>query len=249
MSEIINNTSERLQELLAFTKAMIEGESGHPLVMQYKFVTDKVTPTETMEVLDILIREGIPVKKVKAWVPKILNVFYNSLKEFQWEVPSKDHFLHYLMEENRAVENVLEDIRTISKTAFSEKRKEDFELLRQRIADLIPYELHYIKKENILFPYIEKAFEGHRCLSVMWSFHDDYRQSIKNWTIFYKHLFKTYLRLAVNWENYFLLSNPLFSGKNRSFFQLLCVPSHKNNGTLCWLKVKRLVGATSHHPK
>ncbi len=180
MSELINNPSQRLKKLLAFTRAMIDGEPGHPLVLQYKSVTDKVTPTETMEVLDILIKEGMPVEKVKAWVPKILNVFYNSLKEFQWEVPSKDHFLHYLMEENRAVENVLEDIRTISKTAFSEKRKEEFELLRQRIADLIPYELHYIKKENILFPYIEKAFEGHRCLSVMWSFHDDYRQSIKN---------------------------------------------------------------------
>ncbi len=180
MSEIINSPYQRLQELLTFTRAMINGEPSYPLVKKFQPITDKVTPTETMEVLDTLIKEGMPIEKVKAWVPKILNVFYNSLKEFKWELPSHHHFLHYLMEENRAVENVLEDIRTISKTAFSEKRKEDFELLRQRISDLIPYELHYIKKENILFPYIEKAFEGHRCLSVMWSFHDDYRQSIKS---------------------------------------------------------------------
>ena len=41
------------------------------------------------------------------------------------------------------------------------------------------YESHYIKKENILFPYLERTFSQHRCLQLMWSFHDDYRRSVK----------------------------------------------------------------------
>ena len=51
--------------------------------------------------------------------------------------------------------------------------------LRALIVRLKEYELHYIKKENILFPYIEKAFPQYRCLKLMWSFHDDFRRSLK----------------------------------------------------------------------
>jgi DUF438 domain-containing protein len=55
-----------------------------------------------------------------------------------------------------------------------------FENLRQHHSKLKAYELHYIKKENILFSYIEKAFPQFRCLQLMWSFHDDFRRSMKN---------------------------------------------------------------------
>jgi len=52
--------------------------------------------------------------------------------------------------------------------------------LRSLISELAKYELHYIKKENILFPVIEKTFPQYRCLQLMWSFHDDFRNSIRN---------------------------------------------------------------------
>jgi DUF438 domain-containing protein len=51
--------------------------------------------------------------------------------------------------------------------------------LRYFINGVKDYELHYIKKENILFPYLEKTFTQHRCLQLMWSFHDDFRKSVK----------------------------------------------------------------------
>ncbi len=38
---------------------------------------------------------------------------------------------------------------------------------------------YYLIKENILFPVIEKYVPEFRCLSVMWSFHDDIRRNIK----------------------------------------------------------------------
>lgn len=179
MTQNSNMPTERVEQLLKFTKALINGEPGNPLIEKYKTYIDTVTHTETMIVLDILIKEGMPVETVKAWVPKILNVFYNSLIGFEWETPTKQHFLHYLMEENKVLNSILDEIKEISKEAFKNEDAELFFKLKELINQLVPYELHYIKKENILFPYIEKAFEGHRCLSVMWSFHDDYRDSIK----------------------------------------------------------------------
>ncbi len=171
--------TDRVEQLLNFTRALISGEQGNTLIDKYKSYIDTVNHTETMVVLDILIKEGMSVEKVKEWVPKILNVFYNSLISYKWEPPSKEHFLHYLMEENRELNKILDEIKGISKEAFKNDDVELFGKLRELLTELVPYELHYIKKENILFPYIEKAFEGHRCLSVMWSFHDDYRDGLK----------------------------------------------------------------------
>lgn len=63
-------------------------------------------------------------------------------------------------------------------------RREEAERLRRDMLEAVialePYELHYIKKENILFPYIEKTFPSYGCLKVMWAFHDDFRQSVRN---------------------------------------------------------------------
>src|SRR5690554_5818211 len=41
------------------------------------------------------------------------------------------------------------------------------------------FDSHYIKKENILFPYLEQLWESYRPLKVMWSLHDDIRKTLK----------------------------------------------------------------------
>ena len=46
--------------------------------------------------------------------------------------------------------------------------------------ELVEFEIHYVKKENILFPYLEKKWKSYRPLSVMWSLHDDIRKNLKS---------------------------------------------------------------------
>lgn len=179
MSELINTPEERLNQLISFAKGMVSGENGVELYQKYRSVTDKVTPTEAMEVLDVLLREGIPAEKLKAAIGKILNIFYKSLATFEWGKPAAGHFIHYLMLENREVEKIMTELKALSKKAFASQKTADYQKLKAKLQDLKPFELHYIKKENILFPYIEKAFPGYRCLSIMWSFHDDFRRSLK----------------------------------------------------------------------
>jgi len=179
MSELINTPQERLNQLISFAKGMVSGENGVELYHKYRSVTDKVTPSEAMEVLDALLREGIPTEKLKAAIGKILNIFYKSLAAFEWEKPAPSHFIHYLMLENREAEKIMTELKSLSKNAFASQKTDDYQKLKEKLQELKPYELHYIKKENILFPYIEKAFPGYRCLSIMWSFHDDFRRSLK----------------------------------------------------------------------
>jgi uncharacterized protein len=183
MAEIIKGNSERIQSLFDFARRLILGENGKILVEQYQNFTDTVTPEETMQVLDKLLIEGIPHEKVKASVGKIINVFHESLAAFEWEKPSGGHFLNYLMDENREVKKILKEIRVAFKMLFRGGEEEinfSAQQLRSQVRKLNDYELHYIKKENILFPYIEEVFPQYRCLQLMWSFHDDFRRSIKS---------------------------------------------------------------------
>ncbi|MFH1001221.1 MAG: PAS domain-containing protein, partial [Bacteroidota bacterium] len=45
--------------------------------------------------------------------------------------------------------------------------------------ELQKIELHYTAKENILFPQLEAHWKEYGCLKLMWSFHDDIRQNLK----------------------------------------------------------------------
>jgi uncharacterized protein len=183
MSEALNNSKERIDVLADFSRCLIKGEGGKLLIEKYQHITDTVTPIETMQVLDKLLYEGLSNETVKSNVGKIINVFYKSLCSYQWEKPGEGHFLYYLMLENREVQRIMTDLKSVNKIYFKSKYQ-DFPALTLKIKALIgqlkAYELHYIKKENILFPYIEKAFPQYRCLQVMWSFQDDFRRSLKS---------------------------------------------------------------------
>ena len=183
MSELIHNEKERNRSLCAFVQRMTAGENGRLLFEEYRQLIETVTPTEAMMALDHLLASGMPVPTVKAWTGKIINLFYKSLAAYEWDKPAEGHFLYYLSEENRVASEIMSSVKTILK-----KLPEDSEPayhtalsnLKELIVRLKEYELHYIKKENILFPIIEKTFPQYRCLQLMWSFHDDFRRLVKS---------------------------------------------------------------------
>ncbi len=53
------------------------------------------------------------------------------------------------------------------------------EKLLPNFRELFGFESHYLKKENILFPFLEKNWNDYRPLKVMWSIHDDIRKTLK----------------------------------------------------------------------
>lgn len=183
MAEYLQNNIERLESLTDFTRDLIEGKEVKSLFSIKQNIINTITPAETMQVFDSLLNEGIPLEKVKSNVGKIINVFYKSLNSFEWEKPVKGHFLYYLMVENREAEKHMNELKIHIK-AFNSANGKDFAAIISKIKEILvrlrEYDLHYIKKENLLFPYIEKTFPQYRCLQLMWSFHDDYRECMKN---------------------------------------------------------------------
>jgi len=87
------------------------------------------------------------------------------------------------MLENQAFIFRLNQIKKIVKS-FKGKENDDFNQMQKELLPhfkvFIEFESHYIKKENILFPFLEKKWESYRPLNVMWSLHDDIRKKIKS---------------------------------------------------------------------
>lgn len=182
MSDLIVNTNEHYLNLQAYCSGMVEGKNGKVLYEKYKDEIAVVTASEAMQLLDYLLQH-YSFETVKNVVGKLINIFYKSLKQQPWEKPAEDHFLSYLMLENRGVEKIINEMRIVVKALFSQSVNDENELasqLLQNLNGLKSYELHYLKKENILFPFIESTFSQHHCLQLMWSFHDDFRKTLKS---------------------------------------------------------------------
>lgn len=161
---------------------LIGSERGKALVAKHQSLIDTVTPEETMYILDRILSEGTDPELVKAGVGRIINLFHKSLSVTSWEKPASDHFLYYLMLENAEVKKLMTSIKELAKKLLIRVPEDPQPLLaslQPLIQQLGQYDLHYAKKENILFPYIEKNFSETRCLQLMWAFHDDFRNSLK----------------------------------------------------------------------
>lgn len=180
MAENINN--KRQEDLLAFSLGMMNGEDGNELIEKYKDAIDNITPQDMLKLEDKQMQMGISPANIKKDVEKVINVFYKSLDKYQWKKPKEGSFLYYLMLENEAYTFKLNQIKKIIKS-YKGREKEEFIHLKlnllPKFLELKAFDNHYIKKENILFPYLEELWDFYRPLSVMWSLHDDIRKSLK----------------------------------------------------------------------
>lgn len=182
MSEYLNKHSIHSAKLLEYCRKLLENMPGRELYDSYKPYIENVTAEEAMQVLDSLLKSDIPFELVKENVGKIMNVFYKSLNSKDPVVLPESHFLNFMMLENREMESLMQKIKELLKSLAVVNELEKTKLLadiRNQVELLKPYELHYVKKENILFPLIEKRFPDYRCIHLMWSFHDDFRNTIK----------------------------------------------------------------------
>ena len=185
MSEYINNTEQRINELYDFTKQIINKGKGIDLVKKYEEVIDNVQPFDVIVIVDRLFKEQFELNDLKTGINKTLNMFYRGLINQQIPDYTKIPFLASLWHENNALNTKLIELRPLVKKLNSKDNSEEefqsiLKEIGKKVTDLNDFEVHYIKKENILFPYVEKQLSEYQCQSVMWSYHDDIRLNIKD---------------------------------------------------------------------
>ncbi|MDZ7740686.1 MAG: PAS domain-containing protein [Bacteroidota bacterium] len=184
MSEFIQNKQERIDDLVSFTCGMIEGRKGGELIEQYRKSIEAVSPALVVAMVDRIMQMEYATSGIKKGINKALNVFYKKLDERRTELPEEKHFLYYLIKENQAMDERMKAAKDLIKRINREEDEhEAFEnlksLLLQKVKDFAKFDAHYVKKENILFPYLERMWPDYRCVKLMWSYHDDIRESWK----------------------------------------------------------------------
>uniref|UniRef100_UPI003564609F DUF438 domain-containing protein n=1 Tax=Ancylomarina sp. TaxID=1970196 RepID=UPI003564609F len=181
MSEFINNNEARINSLYDFCYRLTIGEKGSDLIKEHQRAIDDLTANDIILVVHRLVEANLPMDVLKKGINKALNVFHKQILAQKPISLPEDHFLVYLTKENRELERRLQNLKSWVKDFNNENLDSSkvAEHLRIGIEDLMQMEKHYIRKENILFPYFEKEYPQYKCLGVMWSIHDDIRKTQK----------------------------------------------------------------------
>ena len=182
MSEHINNREKRLDSLLQFSLGIMSGQKGSELYEEHIDAIHHMTPYDMLDLEDRQLQMGITTEEIKKSIDKVINVFYTSLNNYNWKKPAEGTFLYYLILENQMYEFKLNKVKKILKTYNSRDEKGKSQIngeLIDHFKDFLLFDSHYIKKESILFPLLEKIWTNHRPLKVMWSLHDEIRKKLK----------------------------------------------------------------------
>ena len=181
MSELINNREHRRNVLKELITELHNGKSVEEVKHKFEETFEGVSATEISEVEQALIMDGMPVSEVQRLCDVHAAVFKGSIEDIhkpQETAQQQGHPLEVMKRENRAIEALIKRIkpRLEAAASFTEAEKQE---LKTDIEQLSRIGVHYQKKENILFPYLEK-YGISAPPKVMWGVDDEVRQLIKH---------------------------------------------------------------------
>ncbi len=181
---MLKTDNEKVKKLIKLSLRIIEKRSGKEDILNSSEDIDNIQPIEVISIVEAVIDASNNMAEKKRNLSKILNVFHKGIGNYSWELSSGNLFLKDMMSENSYLKRELTELKNEIKGLNTEvkdansKNKRVKELIN-KIIKLENIENHYVKKENILFPNIEKKAGHLGCLPVMWSIHDDVRNALK----------------------------------------------------------------------
>ncbi len=183
MSEYINNREFRQAKLRELILKLHEGNNFEEVKEEFAKVFDGVQASEISDLEQSLVAEGMPIAEIQRLCDVHAAVFKGSIAEIHREDKGPDtpgHPVYTFKAENRAIEslieNELEPALNIFKAADS---KENIWQVIAIVNQLLDIDKHYSRKENLLFPYLEK-YGITAPPKVMWGVDDEIRAAIKN---------------------------------------------------------------------
>lgn len=175
MSEMINNRQEQLKKLI---KQIHSGLSLEKAKVQFKEEFGTVTTEEITSMEHSLIEEGMPLEEVQGLCDVHAAVFEGSISDIHKAKDITDipgHPSAVLREENKRIQQLLDEE---IKPYINQFDKTSLLMLTIGFERLSEIGNHYSRKENLLFPGLEKR--GVTSIpKVMWGVDNQIRKSIK----------------------------------------------------------------------
>lgn len=179
MSEYINNTSRRQEALKGMIAQLHAGKTVDEVKSQFAALLAEVDATEIAFLEQALIAEGMPPMEIKRLCDVHVAAFEDALNARAAHASGQPGL------SPAASERVIQRFKDANATAArtldaldAAAQAGQWAEVREWLHRLRAHEQHYQRKENVLFPYLEKhGFTGPS--TVMWAIHDDIRRGWK----------------------------------------------------------------------
>lgn len=167
---------EKIERIAAYIEEIARGKHTMELYREYEEDILGVEADELFTLFFNRLNQGETPDQVLIYLDRLMHVFAQSLKKKDTVIPP-DSFIEHMIKENFEMANRLDQIKKLlALSDFTEKKGD----LIERFEALLDFNVHYVKKENILFPYLEKSDEKYTGVSIMWALHDQMRKTLKN---------------------------------------------------------------------
>lgn len=179
MSEQINNREYRKQVIKQVISELHQGKTVEEVKGRFEEAFQDVSAMEISEVEQALVAEGLPISEIQRLCDVHAAVFKGSIAEIHQPVDQSKipgHPANVLKLENRHIERLVAS--RIEPHLAALPNADAFEALQEGVRALAAIDLHYERKENMFFPYMEK-YGIVAPPQVMWGVHDEIRGQIK----------------------------------------------------------------------
>lgn len=179
MSELINNAEERRKLLKHMITQLHDGVAPDQVKRRIADLLHDIPYGDVVAVEQELIAEGLPEEDILKLCDLHHQVLDGNLKPSEREATPPGHPVDTFIKENTRIREVCEHVGLLlSQTSDIEEPELFKHKLLSGLNDLMDVDKHYQRKENLLFPYLEK----HQVTGppkVMWGKHDEIRELLK----------------------------------------------------------------------
>jgi uncharacterized protein len=181
MSEFINNSEQKRKRLKELILKLHKGEDPDRIKAEIRQAMGQVPYDDVVRVEQELIAEGLPQEEVVKLCDLHTAVLDGSIDQSGAKTVQPGHPVHTFKEENRALEReiaVFEELARSVNGGAGGPVQDLYHALMQHFNRLMDVNKHYQRKENLVFPFLEKhGITGPP--AVMWAKHDETRALMK----------------------------------------------------------------------
>ena len=226
---ITSKKTEKISDALMHLAEPIINKNDIGLeIEKSKKTLESIKPEDIVNLFDKLSESGQSIETIKQIIGKLFNIFFKYVKKYRLIEGNDGFFLDLLLKGNRIIQKILKDLMEINRD-LNRTVDEKSDIIPERYRDVLNSTLikledldkHYIVKENILFPWMEKKMGHFLCLNLLWSFHKNIVFLFK--ICYYFTMLITYYsfrHFAKVFKHDFHTFFTEFSTKNRRYYKL-----------------------------
>lgn len=167
---------EKLERIAIYIDEIAKGKHTMELYRTYEKDILDIEAEELFTLFFNRLNQDETPEQILVYLDRLMHVFAQALKTKDISVV-QDSFLDHMLKENFEMAKRMDSIKSYLAKGDIDKHKEELVVMFEELLD---FNVHYVKKENILFPYLEKKDQKFTGVSIMWTLHDQMRRTLKS---------------------------------------------------------------------